>query len=164
MIMENTKLVDVSAEEAKTRGRYKYVCVVLQYDGPKLDKNKLTDVVRTLEGSNAAAKKQYNMRMVAGELSTALSGEEARGTHHRYHLPTDLSSTFVAGFEHNAVTPLGMTTPMPLLLAEPLQALPDVWLGGGEPDLKLRVDVAQFVACFEKSWTGLPIRFADVVG
>ena len=77
MIMENTKLVDVSPEDAKARGRYKYVCVVLQYDGPKLHKDKLTDIVRTLEGSNAAAKKQYNMRMVAGELSTALSGRIA---------------------------------------------------------------------------------------
>ena len=74
MIMENTRLSGVSAAEAAGLGRYKRVCVVLQYDGPKLDKHKLTDVVRGLEGRHAAAKRQYSLRMVSGEESLALSG------------------------------------------------------------------------------------------
>ena len=143
MIMENTRLSGVSAAEAAVLGRYKRVCVVLQYDGPKLDKHKLTDVVRGLEGRHAAAKRQYSLRMVSGEESLALSG-----------------------FEHNAVTPLGMATPMPLLVSERLRGLADgtAWLGGGEPDLKLRVDIRQFVASMQTAWPEVPVVFADVVG
>ena len=143
MIMENTRLADVSTEEAAASGRFKFVCVVLQYDGPKLDKHKLTDTVRRLEGEHAVAKKQYSLRMVSGELSAALSG-----------------------FEHNAVTPLGMATRMPLLLSDRLQHLADgtLWLGGGEPDLKLRVNVEQLMATFRSAWAPLPVAFADVVG
>jgi len=143
MIMENTRLSGVSAAEAAGLGRYKRVCVVLQYDGPKLDKHKLTDVVRGLEGRHAAAKRQYSLRMVSGEESLALSG-----------------------FEHNAVTPLGMATPMPLLVSERLRGLADgtAWLGGGEPDLKLRVDIRQFVASMQTAWPEVPVVFADVVG
>lgn len=100
-------------------------------------------VVRGLEGSTAAAKKQYNMRMVSSETSERLSG-----------------------FEHNAVTPLGMLTPMPIILSAPIKDLPDgqVWLGGGEPDLKLSIDIKQFVAVFQAALGGLPVEFADVVG
>ena len=65
MIMENTKLVDLTAEAAAAQGRVKYACVVLQYAGPKLNKEKMTDLVRKMEGKAAVGKKQYNMRMVS---------------------------------------------------------------------------------------------------
>ena len=137
MIMENTKL---TAEEAKAAGRVKYLCVVLQYAGAKLNKEKLTDLVRRMEGKNAIGKKQYSMRMVAQDVSDQLSG-----------------------FEHNAVTPIGMATPVPVILSDKLRSLPDgqLWLGGGEVDLKLRVDVAQF--CEKLMPGGRPVEFADVL-
>uniref|UniRef100_A0A7S2DTW2 YbaK/aminoacyl-tRNA synthetase-associated domain-containing protein n=1 Tax=Haptolina brevifila TaxID=156173 RepID=A0A7S2DTW2_9EUKA len=137
MIMENTKLTE---EEAKASGRIKYVMFVLQYANGKLNKEKMHDVIRSMEGSKAAAKKQYSIRMVSQEVSNKLSG-----------------------FPHNAVTPFGMATPIPVLLSERIRALPEgrVWLGGGEVDLKLRLDVAELVAKFESPAGVAPI-FADV--
>lgn len=101
----------------------------------------MVEAVRALEGDSAASKKQYNIRMVSEEVSARLSG-----------------------FEHNAVSPLGLATPMPFILSAPLSALPgdQLWLGGGEPDLKLRVQVAELVDVLPKA-TGCPVVFADVV-
>ena len=88
----------------------------------------------------AVGKKQYSMRMVAQDVSDALSG-----------------------FEHNAVTPVGMASPIPTLLSDRIKSLPEgaFWMGGGEVDLKLRVDVAQFADKFAPG--GRQIEFADVV-
>jgi prolyl-tRNA editing enzyme YbaK/EbsC (Cys-tRNA(Pro) deacylase) len=137
MIMENTKL---SAEEAAAAGRIKYVCVVLQYACGKLNKEKLHDAVRKMDGKNAVGKKQYSLRMVAQDVSDSLSG-----------------------FEHNAVTPIGMATPVPVLLSDKLKTLPDaqMWMGGGEVDLKLRLDVKEFAEKFAPA--GWPVQFVDVL-
>ena len=83
---------------------------------------------------------RYSLRMVSQETSDVLSG-----------------------FEHNAVTPIGMATPVPLLLSDKIKALPEaqVWLGGGEVDLKLRLDVAELLTKFSPA--GRPIEFADVL-
>ena len=139
MIMENTKVSDMTLEAATAAGRVKYVCVVLQYAGAKLQKEKLTDAVRRMEGPKAVGKKQYSLRMVSQEVSDSLSG-----------------------YAHNAVTPLGMAQPVPVLLSDKIKALPEgrLWLGGGEVDLKLRVDVAELVAKFASG--GRPLEFADV--
>ena len=74
MIMENTKLSDLTHQQAVEGGRVKYVCVVLQYAGAKLQKEKLTDAIRKMEGSKAVGKKQYSLRMVSMETSDQLSG------------------------------------------------------------------------------------------
>ena len=140
MIMENTKLVDLTAEAAAAQGRVKYACVVLQYDGPKLNKEKMTDLVRGMEGKAAVGKKQYNMRMVSEEANLTLSG-----------------------FEHNAVTPVGMAQRMPIIVSAPLAAFEEMWLGAGEVDLKLKVNVQQFVAAYKKA-EGCGAAFGDVVG
>ena len=59
--------------------------------------------------------------------------------------------------------PIGMATPVPVVLSDKLRSLPDgqLWLGGGEVDLKLRVDVAQF--CEKLMPGGRPVEFADVL-
>lgn len=59
----------------------------------------------------------FNLRLVAGDVSDALSG-----------------------YSHNAVTPVGMATRLPIILSHKIAALqPDFfWLGGGEVDLKVR--------------------------
>ena len=115
--------------------------MVVQYDGPNLNREKLTDVVRAMEGGGAAGKKQYNLRMVDGDVSARLSG-----------------------FEHNAVSPLGMATPLPVVLSARIAKVPggQLWLGGGEPDLKLRVDGEEFIKVFN-GMDGFSAQFADVV-
>ena len=82
------------------------------------------------------------MRMVEGDTSAALSG-----------------------FEHNAVSPLGLRTPLPILLSAPIARLPagELWLGGGEPDLKLRVESQEFVRVINRL-QGFSAKFADVIG
>ncbi len=56
----------------------------------------------------------------------------------------------LSGYLHNAVTPFGMTTPVPVLITRQVAELPAtqpgapyVWLGGGEVNLKLRLPVVQ---------------------
>ena len=141
MIMENTKVGEMTLEQATSAGRVKYVCVVLQYAGAKLNKEKLHDAVRRMDGKNALGKKQYSLRMVSQETSDSLSG-----------------------FEHNAVTPLGMVTSVPVLLSDKIKTLPEgkVWLGGGHVDVKMRVDVKELVEKFAPA--GRPVEFADVTG
>ena len=138
MIMENTKL---TPEEAAAAGRIKYVCFVLQYAGSKLHKEKMHDAVRAMEGAKAVGKKQYSIRMVSPEISDSLSG-----------------------YPHNAVTPLGMAHPVPVLLSHKLKSLPDgqLWLGGGEVDLKMRVDVTELVTKLVYEQAGRPPSFADI--
>ena len=48
MIMENTKLAEKPLAQCQAEGKVKFVCVVVQYDGPKLHKEKLTEIVRAL--------------------------------------------------------------------------------------------------------------------
>lgn len=58
----------------------------------------------------------------------------------------------MSGFEHNAVTPLGLRTPnMPVLIHSAITRLPGghFWLGGGEVDLKLRFDTSSFLEHFK---------------
>ena len=107
--------------------------------GAKLNKEKMHDAVRRMEGKNASGKKQYSIRMVSQEVSDALSG-----------------------FPHNAVTPIGMVKEVPVLLSDKIKTLPEgkLWLGGGEPDLKLRIDVAEFASKFVSA--GQPPVFADI--
>ena len=60
-------------------------------------------------------------------------------------------SDAMSGFEHNAVTPLGLATPMPIIVHSAIAKLPGghFWLGGGEVDLKLRFDTAVFLEHFK---------------
>jgi hypothetical protein len=59
----------------------------------------------------------------------------------------------LTGYLHNAVSPFGMSTPLPVLVTRQVAELPRtqphapyVWLGGGEVYLKLRLPVGQLVA------------------
>ena len=59
-----------------------------------------------------------------------------------------------------------MVEKMPIVISSPIQDIPagSIWLGGGEPDLKLSIDVGQFAAIFQKQLGALPVVFADIVG
>jgi len=54
---------------------------------------------------------------------------------------------------------------MPILLSQPIAKLPGghAWLGGGEPDLKLRVDPQEFVKVMNAQ-EGFSAKYADVLG
>ena len=55
----------------------------------------------------------------------------------------------MSGFEHNAVCPVGLAHGVPIVVAYAITRLAPgvVWLGGGEVHVKLKVNVAEFVAC-----------------
>ena len=52
----------------------------------------------------------------------------------------------LTGYQFNSVAPFGMKTPMPFVLSEGIAKLDQVWLGGGHVDVKLSIDVAEFIA------------------
>lgn len=131
VVLENTRMDD-SAEPQRIRR----VLVIVQYVA-KLHKEKLSLAVRgmeTLRGLPVMGKKQYNMRLLEGEACAKLTG-----------------------FEHNAVTPLGLD--LPIILSDEIAHLPSAtfWLGGGHVDLKLRLSVEEV-----KSVLGAVV--ADVTG
>lgn len=98
----------------------RFVCVVVQY-GRKVDVDLLA---RAVEGRLASVRRT-NFRLADACVE-------------------------VSGYEPNAVTPLGLKTPMPVLVDERIAALSPstFWLGAGEVDLKWRVDWEEFAAAF----------------
>ena len=73
MIMENTKLAEKPLAQCQAEGKVKFVCVVVQYDGPKLHKEKLTEIVRAPPGSMARGE---------GSISQGEGGARSRATGH----------------------------------------------------------------------------------
>ena len=51
----------------------------------------------------------------------------------------------LTGFAFNAVTIFGSRCAMRVFVAKPVSLLPFVWLGGGEPDVKLRMFTSQLL-------------------
>jgi prolyl-tRNA editing enzyme YbaK/EbsC (Cys-tRNA(Pro) deacylase) len=95
----------------------KYVAVMVQY-AAKLDMDR---VAKFLKGKGGAADLRLSMADKAAELT---------------------------GFDFNGVSVVGMATPMPIIVAKPIAQLPApalVWLGGGAPDMKLRMFVSQLL-------------------
>jgi prolyl-tRNA editing enzyme YbaK/EbsC (Cys-tRNA(Pro) deacylase) len=62
--------------------------------------------------------------------------------------PEDVGSK-LSGFQHNAVTPLGMETKIPIILDEKITELDFIWLGGGEVDVKWAISIDQFISSFK---------------
>lgn len=56
------------------------------------------------------------------------------------------NGTELSGFSHNAVTPYGMLTPVPIVVSESAASQPLLWLGGGAVDVKLRLAPGQLLA------------------
>ncbi len=42
--------------------------------------------------------------------------------------------------------PIGLSTAIPVIVSQAAAALPYIWLGGGEVDVKLRIPVSQLVS------------------
>ena len=80
------------------------------------------------EGTAPLGRKGFNLRLCPGDVSDELSG-----------------------YMHNAVSPVGCRTKIPIILADRIVKLqPDFfWLGGGEVDLKIGFSAAQFVSAYK---------------
>jgi hypothetical protein len=96
------------------------LCIV-QYTA-RLNAEKVRQFVHSLN-EGRIPKKRFNLRLAPEEESNRLTG-----------------------FEHNAVTPIGMRTDIPVILSDAIVKLePDYfWLGGGEVDLKLGIKTLDF--------------------
>lgn len=90
----------------------------------KLHKESMAKVVQSLNSSNLG-KKNFNFRLAPEEVNDQLSG-----------------------FEHNAVTPIGMKVKIPIILDKRITELDFIWLGGGELDVKWGVPVKEFIRAF----------------
>jgi len=51
----------------------------------------------------------------------------------------------LTGYEFNSVAPFGMKRAMPFVISEGIAKLDQCWLGGGHVDVKLSLDVAEFI-------------------
>lgn len=61
------------------------------------------------------------------------------------------TSEKLSGYPSGSVTPVGLRTPLPLIMSHEIANLqPDFfWMGGGEELLKLGVNVKQFIEAYE---------------
>lgn len=105
----------------------RFFLVVIQYSSAiqaeLLKKHVLS--IETSEGTRLS-RSQCNMRLASVEDSARLTG-----------------------FVHNAVSPIGLSEVLPLVVASEVAKLQFLWLGGGEPDLKLGMSVPQFIAAYK---------------
>lgn len=95
---------------------------------------------------------QYAARLHAEKVRTFLH-RSCEGTLGRKHfnmrLAAEAESASLTGFGHNAVTPVGMSTRLPVLLSHHIAELDYFWMGGGEVDLKLGMKTADFIAAYQ---------------
>ncbi|XP_050226370.1 uncharacterized protein LOC126676250 [Mercurialis annua] len=108
--------------DCSDRNNSKYYVVVVQYTA-RFNAETVKNYLYALNDGKIA-KKKFNMRLAPEETSIQLTG-----------------------FEHNAVTCIGMKTDIPVILDEAIAKLnPDFfWLGGGEVDLKLGIRTSEFI-------------------
>ncbi|KAJ4872923.1 YbaK/aminoacyl-tRNA synthetase-associated domain [Raphanus sativus] len=108
--------------DCSDRNNSKYYVVVVQYTA-RFNADAVKNFLYLLN-EGKIPKKRFNLRLAPEETSIELTG-----------------------FEHNAVTCVGMKTSIPVILDEAITKLkPDFfWLGGGEIDLKLGVRTSEFL-------------------
>lgn len=106
----------------------RYYCCIVSYD----TKLSASDLMRIIKDINKAAGR-------------------TPPTNKALHFRLAEDCIGVTGFPPNGVTPVGMTTPMPIVLDKKLTTLepPMFWMGGGEVSLKLSVDTQEFISCFD---------------
>ncbi|XP_075640132.1 uncharacterized protein LOC142611873 isoform X1 [Castanea sativa] len=108
--------------DCSDRNNSKYYVVVVQYTA-RFNAETVKNFLYLLNNGQIA-KKKFNLRLAPEDTSLKLTG-----------------------FEHNAVTCIGMKTDIPVILDEAIVKLhPDFfWLGGGEVDLKLGIRTSEFI-------------------
>ncbi|KAG2434874.1 hypothetical protein HYH02_012074 [Chlamydomonas schloesseri] len=126
IVMENTR-----AHESVTGWddpkHSKYYCVIVQYTA-RLHADKLKVALCEL-GGRRFGRQYYNMRLAPEEVNDALTG-----------------------YSHNAVSPIGMKEDLPIILSSKITQLdpPLFWMGAGEVDLKVGMDVQEFIEAYKE--------------
>lgn len=121
IVMENTAC---TADDCSDKTNSRYYCVILQYCR-KLNTDKLRDLVHQQRSAeNRLPRKRFHFRLAPADVNDALTG-----------------------FEHNAVSPFGMLTDIPIIICQhALEVSPSyLFLGGGEVDVKLGISVHDLV-------------------
>lgn len=124
MVMVNTR-AHASVRGMEDPRNSKYYLVIVQYTA-RLNAEKLRVAIHAMSGGDVP-KKYYNIRMAP-----------------------EAESDRLTGFVHNAVSPVGLATPLPIIMSHRILQLhpPLLWQGGGEPDVKLGMPTVQFVAAY----------------
>lgn len=103
----------------------RYICVIVQYSA-KIDTELLVQALICLRkpGEHRLSKSNFNFQLAPETVSDALTG-----------------------FIHNGVTPYALKTSLPILICQRcLQVSPPlIWMGGGHPQVKLRVSASDFL-------------------
>lgn len=99
----------------------------------------------------AARAAQYTARLHSDKLKNYVHTDLNKGAHGKAFFnmrlaPEDVSDA-LSGFVHNAVTPVSIASPLPIIMSHRIASLQPgfFYLGGGEVDLKLGLPVAEFV-------------------
>jgi len=131
VIMQNTKCKHTNYDDWLDS---KYYLVIVQYTA-RLNNEKLVKLLRDAQAKanrEPIGKKNFNFRLCPADVSQQLTG-----------------------FGHNAVSPIGTTHKLPVIMSDKVMAFAEndsnsnyIWLGGGEVNLKWRVGVKEFVRAF----------------
>ncbi|GAY43518.1 hypothetical protein CUMW_075100 [Citrus unshiu] len=121
IVLVNTQ-AQSNVVDCSDRNNSKYYVVVVQYTA-RFNAEAVKNFLYTLNNGKIP-KKKFNLRLAPEETSMNLTG-----------------------YEHNAVTCIGMKTDIPVILDEAITKLsPDFfWLGGGETDLKWGIKTSEFI-------------------
>eukprot|EP00250_Pteridium_aquilinum_P008822 c18235_g1_i2 orf=127-849(+) len=124
IVMVNTQAHE-SVKDCSDHKNSKFYVVIVQYIA-RLNAEKVKQFVYSLNNGKIP-KKRFNLRLAPEDDAYRLTG-----------------------FSHNAVTPVGMKTPIPIILSDAILKLqpPFFWLGGGEVDLKLGLSTEDFIKMF----------------
>lgn len=104
----------------------RYYCVIVQYCA-RIQAEKLRDFIYRLRPEEKRIpKNKFILRLADESASQALTG-----------------------FVHNAISPLGMLTPIPVIICTGAASVRPsfLWLGGGAVDVKLCVPVSDLIRC-----------------
>ncbi|XP_065857906.1 uncharacterized protein [Euphorbia lathyris] len=121
IVLVNTQAPS-NVTDCSDRNYSKYYIVVVQYTA-RFNAETVKNYLYALNDGKIA-KKKFNLRLAPEETSAKLTG-----------------------YEHNAVTCIGLKTDIPVILDEAIVRLsPDFfWLGGGDVDLKLGIRTSEFI-------------------
>ncbi|KAB1217029.1 hypothetical protein CJ030_MR4G021292 [Morella rubra] len=121
IVLVNTQ-AQSNVVDCSDRNNSKYYVVVVQYTA-RFNAETVKNFLYTLNDGKIA-KKKFNLR-----------------------LAPEATSVELTGYEHNAVTCIGMRTDIPVILDEAIVKLhPDFfWLGGGDICLKLGIRTTEFI-------------------
>ena len=115
---------------------------------------------------------QYVSRLDTDRLGKSLRAHAPAGfsSAHRLAVAAEADSAVLTAYGHNAVTPPGCQTAIPVVVSEAIADLASarpgasVWLGGGHVDVKLRMPVAELLragALFPVVGAPLVLRCTD---